>query len=415
MRSMACALFFLLCGVLPGKGRIEPESLKYLGAFRTPEGRGGEELSWCYSGSAMTYNPHGDPGGAVDGHPGSIFATGHEQFQYVAEISIPAPVISEDKNVSRLPRAEFLQFFTDIREPSWREFEIPRAGLAWAAKTQGFPEDMLFYSCVQHLDEEAFRLSHCACPADLKNKRHLGPWKLKGTRDYLVGDYLFTIPKDWADMHISGMFLASGRFRDGGQASQGPTIFAFSPFVDGKLVAAGKELPTIPLLQYPSIYDDPKVEKGLRNYSNADAWNGAVWAKSPRGGQAVIISGLKGRGRSWYGYRDGTVWPDEPPYPPEPEGPRGWWAERFVPTFMFYDPEDLAKVAKGAMQPHEPQPYAELDISGRVFHLVKDENWMLLGALCFDETRHMLYMFEHNADREQMEPVVHAWQLITEP
>ena len=41
------------------------------------------------------YYPDGDPEGD-DGYPGSIFGIGHDQTQYVSEISIPVPVASRD-------------------------------------------------------------------------------------------------------------------------------------------------------------------------------------------------------------------------------------------------------------------------------------------------------------------------------
>ena len=47
----------------------------------------------------MTYFPHGDPDGPDDGYPGSIFATGHAWEHQISEITIPAPVISETKDV----------------------------------------------------------------------------------------------------------------------------------------------------------------------------------------------------------------------------------------------------------------------------------------------------------------------------
>ena len=66
---------------------LQPDDLVYLGAFRLPD----EPLDgWAYSGAALASYPGGDPGGAEDGFPGSLFATGHNWYQQVAELSIPA-------------------------------------------------------------------------------------------------------------------------------------------------------------------------------------------------------------------------------------------------------------------------------------------------------------------------------------
>jgi hypothetical protein len=94
----------LLISAVPGLSqthRIEPKNIKYLGAFRLPEAAG--DVDWGYSGNAVTHYPDGDPNGPNDGFPGSLFATGNDTNLQVAEISIPAPVISKTKNVEDLP------------------------------------------------------------------------------------------------------------------------------------------------------------------------------------------------------------------------------------------------------------------------------------------------------------------------
>ena len=80
--------------------RIQPNNLEYQGAFRLPEGSNGTD--WSYSGNALTYYPKGDPKGAKDGYPGSLFGTGNDTHLFVSEISIPIPKISKDKNVNEL-------------------------------------------------------------------------------------------------------------------------------------------------------------------------------------------------------------------------------------------------------------------------------------------------------------------------
>ncbi|MBN1257687.1 MAG: hypothetical protein JXA52_08280, partial [Planctomycetes bacterium] len=104
-RSMMASYAVMICGLLvlslpsysaegqAGAGLIQPDDLEYRGAFRLPDGP--EEYAWLWSGQALAYFPEGDPGGEADGYPGSIFGTGHDWNQYVSEISIPQPVISD--------------------------------------------------------------------------------------------------------------------------------------------------------------------------------------------------------------------------------------------------------------------------------------------------------------------------------
>lgn len=52
-------------------------------------------------------------------------------------------------------------------------------------------------------------------------------------RLYRVNDYIFEIPSAWADTHLRGAKLATGRYRDGGWSGMGPNIFAYGPWLDG--------------------------------------------------------------------------------------------------------------------------------------------------------------------------------------
>ncbi len=77
----------LLCVEIVSANRLQQDDLVYQGAFRLPEAS--NNSNWEYSGLAMTCYPEGDPQGANDGYPGSIFAVGHDHQQHVSEISIP--------------------------------------------------------------------------------------------------------------------------------------------------------------------------------------------------------------------------------------------------------------------------------------------------------------------------------------
>lgn len=85
---------------------LYPEHFEYLGAFRLP--RGGGDSSFGYGGESITFRPDGDPGGAADGFTGSLFVQGHTYDDMFAEISIPVPVVSPEKNVEVLDVAAFL-------------------------------------------------------------------------------------------------------------------------------------------------------------------------------------------------------------------------------------------------------------------------------------------------------------------
>lgn len=394
---------------IPGN-LIQPTDLVYQGAFRLPEGDGTDESSWAWGGTATTYYPKGDSSGPNDGYPGSIYGTGHDQHQYVSEITIPKPVNSLTKDLSELSTAETQQEFTDIRQELFGYLELPRVGLEYLPKQGSQTEDKLYYTWGQHMQELDAGPSHGWFELDLSNPNRAGPWRIKDQIKYNTTDYIFEIPSNWAAENTPGMRLATGRFRDGGQGAQGPVIITYGPWNDGNPPAEGAALSNTPLLLYSSVYDDPVGEHAMNDYHHSDEWSGGAWLTKDNKA-AVIFIGIKGQGDCWYGFYDGTVWPEEPPFPPEGPGERGWWSDNFTAQILFYDPADLASVAKGEMEPYEPQPYATLNIDKYLYNRPVNEIRQF-GSVCCDREQGILYAFEYRGDSENDRPLVHVWKII---
>ena len=410
----ACRIALLvigLCGPSVGAAqpdrRIMPKDLTYRGALRLPDGP--EEYAWAWSGQAMAYRPDGDPKGADDGHPGSIFGTGHNWHQYVSEVSIPRPVISAKRDPKDLPTARTLQKFADIRGKLFGEMEQARAGLAYLPAQGKQTAGKLYFCRGPHMDEANPGPSHGWCEPDLSNPRPAGLWQIGNEVTYVTTDYIFVIPEAWAKAHVGGLRLATGRFRDGGQGSQGPTLFAYGPWLDGNPPKAGTKLRTKTLLRYSAVTDEAP-QRRLRGYHHADEWSGGAWMTAGNRA-AVAFVGTKGQGKCWYGFANGVVWPENGPFPPVPAAPndqRGWWSTSFVAQLLFYDPADLAAVAARKKKPHEPQPYAVLDVDKLLFRAAR-QNPQKLGAAAFDHQRGVLYVLEPRADEDKS--IVHVWQV----
>jgi len=386
--------------------RLQPGDLVYRGAFRLPDASGGS--SWDYSGDAMAYYPNGDPSGPPDGHPGTIFGVGHDWQKYVSEISIPAPVVSINRSPDELNTATTLQEFRDVRAGvgSLNVLqELPRVGMEYLPP-QGAQRSGKLYLCwgAHFQEDEQHVASHMWCDLDLSNSR--GAWCIGDYSLYSVNDYMFEIPRAWADVNTPGMRLATGRFRDGGWGGQGPALFACGPWNHGNPPAPDTVLRATPLLLYSSTASDEPPYHTLDSYHHADEWTGGAWLTAGNKA-AVVFIGTKCWGECWYGLADGTVWPDEPPYPPDPQGQRGWWSTGFAGQMIFYDASDLAAVARGAMRPYEPQPYATLDIDQHLYGVVAGQQKSHLGAACFDRERGYLYVFEPRADGDKS--LVHVW------
>jgi len=387
-------------GAPPASGQlIQPTDLVYQGAFRLPDVPGGDERSWMWSNwaSAMAYYPDGDPANPADGYPGSIFGVGHDQTQYVSKISIPIPMISPGKNVNDLNTAETLQDFRDIRGGLFGYMEMPRVGLAYLPPQGEQASGKLYFAWAPHLDEGATHPSHGWAELDLARPNPAGPWRIGDYWNYITGDYLFPIPQAWADVYTSGMYLATGRFRDGGQAAQGPSLFAIGPWNEGNPPAPGSTLSTVPLLLYGSVYTEGSPT--MDGYHHSDEWSGGAWL-TIRDKSAVIFMGTKGTGECWYG---------------NPKGPcldcedRGWWSTGFEGQIIFYDPADLAAVARGEIETWEPQPYATLNVDEYLYHIESGQQKHHLGATSFDRERGLLYVFEPLADGDK--PLIHVWRV----
>lgn len=428
--------------------RVSPSDLEYLGAFRLPVG-GERPLTFEYGGNAMTFRPGGDPGGPADGFPGSLFVTGHDRMPYgelpdgsrVAEIDIPAPVVSRE--IEALPAARLLQPFVDVTGGLFAGIdEIPRLGMQYLDRPETGP--LVHLAWGEHLPPLPGRPTHAWFRPDLSTPDPRGAWFLGGLSPFAVNGYMLEIPDDWASAHASGRVLGTGRYRDGGLAGMGPALFAYRPWLDaaGTPPAAGATLPATTLLLYASALDTERIERCLAGTQHADTWEGAAWLTTPSGKSAVLFAGTKGVGeRFWYGFVN-PAGPDLPcvagdfvndyttcrradgtPCPAEElvecaghTSSRGWWSSRFAGRLLFYDPEDLARVAAGTLEPWAPQPYAFLDVDPYLYlnpsRVDVEEigrgvqQRFRLGDLAFDRQGGLLYLLELFADGAA--PIVHV-------
>jgi hypothetical protein len=428
---------------------VQPMDFEYLGAFRLP-GDGERPLTFAYGGSAMTFNPDGDPTSAEDGFPGSLFISGHDRLPYgelpdgnqVAEVNIPPPVISN--NLVDLNQAYFLQDFEDVAEGYFTGLdEIPRMGMLYLNHPATGAKIHLAWG--QHLQPEPAVASHAWFEPVLSSPDLQGSWFIGNQSQYSVNGFIFEIPAPWADEHTDGRPLATGRYRDGGWSGMGPALFAYRPWVDenGTPAPSGAHLQETVLLLYENSINTPNIERCMTGYQHPDEWEGGAWITTASGKTAVLFAGTKGTGaKYWYGYvhPEGPDYPcvevemvgdfnlcllaDGSPCPAEDLGGceghtdyRGWWSSEFEAQFVLYDPEELARVAAGELDSWEPQPYASLSI---------DENLLLnpagieqdmlgtgvqrrfrIGEVAYDRVNDLLYVLELFAD--EAKPVVHVW------
>jgi hypothetical protein len=436
---------------IPSGPVIQPDQFEYLGAFRLPEG-GDRPETFAYGGAAMTYRPDGDPDGAQDGFPGSLFITGHDRLPYgelpngnqVAEVDIPVPVPAE--TVEELNRSEFVQGFEDVAHGSFEGLdELPRVGMLYLDNPATGPRIHLTWG--QHLQPDDPFATQAWFSPTLDDPKMTGPWFLDVSLPYSVNGYMLEIPAAWAEAYTGGSPVGSGRFRDGGWSGMGPALYAYRPWTDdsGTPAEDGATLPAATLLLYESSEVTETFEHALAGYQHPDEWEGAAWLTTSSGDSAVLFAGTKSTGTQyWYGYVNPSS-PDEPCVDGEMVGTftvcrmadgspcpesdlvecaghtdyRGWWTTRWDAQFILYDPADLADVTAGVSESWTPQPYASIDIDDVLFANPSgvesdmlgsgDQRRYRIGEAAFDRANGLLYVLELFADGAQ--PVVHVWHV----
>jgi hypothetical protein len=383
---------------------LKPSDLVYQGAFRLPDDEG-----WEYGGSALAYYPLGDHNGLKDGYSGSLYATGHDWYQKVSEITIPRPIISKNKNVFDLKKAKTLQKFTDIKGNLFGYLEIPRVGLEYLPKQGRQKTGKLYYCWGQHMQEDQRGATHGWFDLNLRHPHVTGPWRIGGLKNYVTNGYIFSIPRSWADKYTPHLLLATGRFRDGGQGACGPSLFAYGPWNQGNPPQKNAIIKAVPLLLYNSVYGNKNY---LKNYHHSDEWSGGAWL-SQGTRSAVIFVGTKGMGdKCWYGFANGVVWPDHDPYPQVPDPPyndRGWWSKGFQGQIIFYNPTQLALVARGKLKSYQPQPYTSLNIDPYLFNVKNRQQKSHVKGVTFDRVHGLLFVVEPFVDGDK--PIVHVWKV----
>lgn len=421
---------------------LAPDDLVYQGAFRLP---GGDDppTTFAYGGNAMTYNPSG-----------GLFIMGHDRVAYgevpdgnqVAEVTIPEPVIS--KNIEDLPTADFIQDFRNIASGQFANLdEIPRVGMQYLDRPETGPAIHLAWG--QHMQFEN-AASHAWFSPDLSSNEFHGEWYIGELSPYSDNGFMFDLPAEWSAANIKGFPLATGRYRDGGLAGMGPSLYAYRPWnADGSIPASGSQLEYVTLLQYENALTNDQLVNCLKGYQHADEWEGGAFVENGEGKQAVIFAGTKADGdKFWYGYLN----PDDPTKPCVDTGVtdyvtcrmangascpqtdfsgccneeagqcatnRGWWSSHFDAQIIFFDPADLARVASGEWQPWQPQPYASLDMDEFLFFNPPEWDRQMLGwgeqrrfrvgDITFDRENGMLYLLELYGDGAR--PIVHVWKI----
>jgi hypothetical protein len=374
---------------------VDPARLTYEGAIRFPHDP--QEIDWEYTHRALAYYPQGNPGYDPGTElPGSLFAVNNADE--TAELSIPIPV--DSGNVTDLPRAETLTSLTDIFPAIYDGSSTPGGGglkaigLSYHPAAGGVTE-RLYYTIgnTYGTDQDAPAMG----AFDVNLTAATAAWHIGGTPPNnvypgLLSTIAFESDHDWADAHTGGRSLIVGNAYISGYGvpSGGPSLYAVAPWEDGSLPANGESISAVTLLQYAS--GTTPGEQNI-NFSYDEFAEGGAWLTHvDRHG--VVVSYRRSVGDWWYGYANG-VGICEYNIPTPPFGDHGTGATDWEAGLLFYNPADLAEVAAGTLDPHEPLPYAGFDLAE---YAMDPDSGRRAGAIAYDRARGYLYFIDHNGD-----------------
>jgi hypothetical protein len=369
-------ILVLCCNIIAAidsSRHIFPEDLEYKGIFRLPNDVDNSHWGGGEASTAMCFYPEGDGSGSGDGYPGSLFGLGSHHERMVSEVGIPAPLLSDSQDASLFPVATSLQPFGDLTGgllgTSQPEITPDRlGGLAWLPAQGSQTTGKLYWSIFNYYAVSSGNYNFLGwSETDVLNPDAKGIWKLSGFNSKTTSNYLFDIPKEWADQYVGGKYLACGKAGGPGSAAQshGPAIYATAPWNHGNPPADNTGLDAVRLLFYPG--DKDYYFDGQRRWGHCDDWTGGVWITAGDK-SAVLFYGRVGLGDNCYGCPCDqgdignptcTVNSSCHAYCYDPcGGGKGYHCYPYETQIAFYSPDELAEVAQGTREPWEVNPYA---------------------------------------------------------
>jgi hypothetical protein len=387
---------------------ITPGNFEYVGAFRPPHVEF-DGVTFGYGGWGIAYRPDGDPDGADDGFPGSLFLVGHPQHQLVAELSIPVPFVSRLKLADELPVGHVLQPFFDVTGgvqkamsgDSSEPFQI--GGLLVTGHKLHWTLHK-FYN-VQGIDYPSHGTAELGqIPTKAAGPWHLGPADtgIPEWHSYKHAGYILEIPQSEADQWFGGRNLISGlQISTGLQySSQGPAMFAYR--LPNENLPPGSTLDAVPLCWYSE-------EQPLPGHHPADRWTGSAWLTLGKK-QAVIVVGRISHGEVHYGE----------PRPGDCSPYKGYHGPPYDVEVAFYSPASLIHVAHGSTPALGLAPWLRWtntfdggSISQYLFRTCGQD----VGGLAYDRDHNLLYLTQIDAaltsdNKFETLPIIHVFRIV---
>lgn len=380
VRALALTLFAAILGGIPAEPSVQAPpplldaaSLRYEGAFRLPAPTGsGEMNTFGYGGTALGF----------DTERQSLWLTGHDWHQRIAEINIPAP--SLDTQVARLPRAEMRTPWIDT---PWRTAIGSDPGGAKIGGILRFADGSMVVSAYVYYDAGGRQeVSHFHVSA---SGTVSGPVRVGTFGAGYVSGYMAPIPSEWQEALGGTALTGQSLIPIISRTSLGPAAAVFTPaeFSGRKTLAATQ------VVGYP--HDHPTLgtcETG-REINCSTKIQAMVF---PTGTRSVLFFGRHGTGPLCYKDELGpkSCW-----------GTGGWHAPPYKTRVWAYDVNDLIAVKRRRRQPWGVRPYATWDLGEPL------DNEQILGA-AFDPFTRRVFLSQYHGDGTQ--PLIRVYRVMGE-
>ncbi len=356
------------------------EDMVFMGGFRLPANDFGI--------SSMNYSP-----GPIAYHPqrNSVFATGHNYQDAIAEFKVPEIINSKviaELNISGEP----VQTFTTV-------LDRPEGGVVQNINTIGgmvVIGNELVVNAYEYYDAPADNTVSTLVFKDLQN---IGSCNVEGYFNFTGSGaahharWVSPIPDSWKAL-VGGDYIVGSSSGDPiiSRWPVGPTAFAFK---SADLLAAsgsGDSIQTTTLLNY-------SLGHPLASDLSNETGENDIWTHLTRATYGIIVPGTRTYLVLGYtgGHESGICYKCEQDdgntcggyCPPDPSD--------FTQYYWAYDMNDLLAVKADTLLPHEVRPYAY----GKLDTPFQGSGSRAIGGGSFDPASGRLFLTIQNADRLQ--------------
>jgi hypothetical protein len=380
--------------------RLAIGDLEFAGAFRLPARKFGVS-DMNFSQGPIAYNPDRR----------SLFVVGHAHQQAIAEFTIPELVDSSvpaDLKIAGTPLQPFSPVL-DRPAPDNRQNNNRIGGMLYV---RGNNRPELLVNAYEYYDapgDNTFSMLVMRDADDLAKCPVDGYFRVDGRPGHTAG-WMSPVPAEWQPL-LGGRFLAghSSGIPIISRTSVGPSAFVFDPLdiVGRKSVA--DPIRTTKLLDFSLEHP---LHEDLSNKSRKNRlWNHlsrAVYGIIIPGTRTYATFGHSGGNQSGVGYKnvrdDGS----------RSGGYSSYAVKDNYHYYWFWDVNDLVRVMRGEIKPHEVLPYEY-----GVFETPFGDASQNLGGGTFDPVTSRIYLTAQGADKTQGRysnpPIVMAYKADIEP